>query len=199
MNRRLTRPLALLVALATLCLAACSGSDSPADPTGNDPVVLYVAPERRDCVGAAPQQCLLVRRETDAEWQLFYDTIHGFDYQAGYHWTLEVRISTLANPPIDGSSQRVELLRVLEQTPASDGFELLEVSAAPVPCPAQPGATCLRLRPLGQRHWHPWPGGIHGYQHAPGVAAQLQVSNTRHPEAPRLRRTLVAVLASDNS
>lgn len=99
--------LTVLVGLAW-ALGACSLG------TSDDIRVLYVAPETAECVGVAPQTCLLVREQPDAAWELFYEAIEGFDYELGTEYVLEVEVETVANPPADGSSLRYRLMRILQ-------------------------------------------------------------------------------------
>ena len=77
--------------------------------------VLYVGPEVIPCEGVGPQMCLQVRRAPDAEWELFYDTIEGFDPTPGTSYEIEVRVIPVASPPQDASSFRYELARVIAQ------------------------------------------------------------------------------------
>lgn len=100
--------------LGLLLLAGCTlvGPDA-------DRLTLYVGPDRVDCAGAAPQQCLLVRERATAPWTLFYDEIEGFIHQEGFSYQLVVERLPVANPPQDGASLRYRLVRVLTRQPAS--------------------------------------------------------------------------------
>ena len=75
--------------------------------------VLYVGPDRVECEGVGPQLCLQIRRSPDAAWELFYDTIEGFDPTPGTSYEIEVRVIPVADPPADASSVRYELIRVI--------------------------------------------------------------------------------------
>ncbi|MGB0866602.1 MAG: DUF4377 domain-containing protein [Granulosicoccaceae bacterium] len=191
-------------------LAACSVSDSQNLSEGvrgdESADTLYVAPEQVDCTGVAPQRCLQVRKPSESEWSYFYDAIHGFEFEPGYYWTLEVRYTHIENPPADGSSIRVDLIRVLEQTPAGESTEDIEVSSVLTQCNTSgQDEHCLRIRPIGLQAWSTWPGGIEGYSHTAGVATQLRVKNLpwgdlpRQHDAPPFRRVLVSLLASYTS
>ena len=76
--------------------------------------ILYVDSKLVDCVGVGPQQCMLIKENQDTEWEMFYDNIHGFDYQEGIQYKLHVTISQIENPPADGSSLKYELIEILE-------------------------------------------------------------------------------------
>lgn len=76
---------------------------------------IYVAPNTELCEGEAEQICLLVRESLADEWELFYDTIEGFQYIAGFNYKLLVLEEELIDPPADGSSVRYTLKEVLSQ------------------------------------------------------------------------------------
>ena len=75
-----------------------------------------VGPQRVDCVGSAPQLCLVV---DDA---LFYDAIDGFEHEAGYEYRLRIeqydRWPGQAEIPQDAGRYGYRLLEVLEKKPA---------------------------------------------------------------------------------
>ena len=105
------------IALA-IGLSACSMTDEAVR-------VLYVAAETVECVGVAPQTCLLVRQQPDDPWELFYDEIEGFNYELGTEYVLEIEVGTVTDPPVDGSSLRYRLVRIVSarrvDRSASDG------------------------------------------------------------------------------
>lgn len=106
---------ALLVVAATV-LAACA-------PLGAGPVekTVYVGPYLEDCVGIAPQKCMLVKEDLKGDWTLFYDSIEGFDYEEGFEYELLVREEKIQNPPADASSIRWTLVKVVSQQRALEG------------------------------------------------------------------------------
>jgi hypothetical protein len=113
----------LLLSTGTALLAACTPPDSTepteSTTTGGEIVTLQVGPETVDCVGVAPQQCLLVRESTETDYTYFYDTIVGFEYEPGYNYELLVEKTPVDNPPADSSSIRWTLVEVVEQVPVS--------------------------------------------------------------------------------
>lgn len=110
-----TSPIRALL-LLLLALAACDPLTSP----GQEVLVLEVAPYRQECVGVAPMQCLVVRRDGQGDWQLFYDPIEGFEHRPGYAYRLRVIRRTVRNPPADGSSASWHLVDVLEMKRVED-------------------------------------------------------------------------------
>ncbi|MBK8987783.1 MAG: META domain-containing protein [Chloroflexi bacterium] len=121
----------LLAGLALL--AACGGADqtdqdqpaatSEADGTAVQPSVegevktLYVGSELVDCVGVAPQKCMQVRENPADAYTLFYQQITGFTFEPGYEYELLVTVTTIENPPADGSSLQYTLVNIVSQTP----------------------------------------------------------------------------------
>lgn len=76
---------------------------------------IYVADHLVDCVGVAPQKCMLVKDKIVDDWTNFYGSIEGFDYEEGYDYLLNVKIETIKNPPADGSSLKYTLIEVFEK------------------------------------------------------------------------------------
>jgi glyoxylase-like metal-dependent hydrolase (beta-lactamase superfamily II) len=76
---------------------------------------LYVDSKLVDCVGVAPQQCMLVREDADSDWEFFYDQISGFKFEKGYEYKLKIKTTKIKNPPADASSLKYTLIKVLEK------------------------------------------------------------------------------------
>lgn len=89
---------------------------------------LYVGPVRVDCEGVGPQQCLLVKEDPQADYELFYDHIEGFEFEPGYTYELRVTVTEVANPPADASSMQWSLDEVVSQNRALQG-NLWELTA----------------------------------------------------------------------
>ena len=87
--------------------------------TGPEVETLFVGPELVDCVGVGPRTCMQVRRAPDAEWELFYSSIEGFDFEPGFVWELRVEVHEVSPVPADGSSRRYVLSRIVSKTPVS--------------------------------------------------------------------------------
>lgn len=76
---------------------------------------IYVADHLVDCVGVAPQKCMLVKENIVDDWHNFYGNIKGFTYEVGYEYLLKVKTEIIKNPPADGSSLKYILVDVLEK------------------------------------------------------------------------------------
>ena len=75
---------------------------------------LYVASYKKDCEGVAGQSCYLIKENPGDEWELFYNEIEGFEYQAGKDYTLTIEVIPIENPPADGSMYKYELVSIDE-------------------------------------------------------------------------------------
>lgn len=108
--------------LTGVAMVACTPEgQGPEEPPVASPepeaeeVILYVGPTLVDCVGVAPQKCLLVKEDPAGEYQFFYDSIEGFEYETGYTYQLRVKKEPVANPPADASSIKWTLIEVVEK------------------------------------------------------------------------------------
>lgn len=114
--------LALIAVLAAGCAATATPTSEPAPdgegtpPAAGEIMTLYVGPELADCVGVAPQQCLQVKISPNDEYQLFYDTIQGFDYEEGFDYEIVVSRTEVENPPADASKYQYNLVEVVSKT-----------------------------------------------------------------------------------
>lgn len=69
----------------------------------------------------APEDCKLpfmqVREEGSNELKLLsLERIEGFEYEEGYEYKVKVLITTLANPPMEGYSDKYKLLGIISKT-----------------------------------------------------------------------------------
>jgi len=80
-----------------------------------DTIRMTVASRQGDCVGVAPQKCLLVKEGNDPEWEFFYSSIEGFNYEPGYEYVLEVKKENRENPAADQSSIRYILVKEISK------------------------------------------------------------------------------------
>ena len=105
-----------LYPLTLLTLAACMGAPDEQEAVSQ---LVTVGPSRVDCVGVAPQSCLVV------DGELFYDTIEGFNHVEGRSYVLEVERRRMcggrtgAECPADASAFRYILKRVVSQNDLS--------------------------------------------------------------------------------
>lgn len=82
--------------------------------------IIYIDSYLVDCQGVGPQQCMRYREDPNGPWTLFYDSISGFDYQSGYQYQLEVRITPVTTPLADASSLHYTLIKILSKIKSVD-------------------------------------------------------------------------------
>lgn len=123
MMARMVQCLGLMVVATTFfqCAenAAKTSSKMP-EKTETMTVQHYKVP----CQGESVQLCYLVKMQGQADWEYSYDEIRGFEYEWGYVYTLEVNKTTIDNPPQDGSSIAIRLVKVLKKEAVTERFEL---------------------------------------------------------------------------
>lgn len=108
---------ALLILISVLWVGC--GKDEPIDKV--EIIKMYVSAETGTYTpwgSEVPVECMLVKEDGDLEYShLAFGGIQGFDYVRGHEYELEVRKTTLANPPADGSNIAYELLKVINEIP----------------------------------------------------------------------------------
>ncbi|MDR0660383.1 MAG: DUF4377 domain-containing protein [Prevotellaceae bacterium] len=89
---------------------------------------ITVASHKADCVGVAPQKCLLIKTGASTDREYVYSEIEGFDYEEGYEYELDIKEVEVKDPPADASSVRYVLANEISKTPkTSEGlpFEIV--------------------------------------------------------------------------
>ena len=78
---------------------------------------IIIADHQVDCVGVAPQSCLLTKpaEQANADWEYRYSGIEGFDFEPNYEYTLLIKNTPISNPPADASSIHSTLIKVIEK------------------------------------------------------------------------------------
>lgn len=105
----------LIISTATL-IAACSALNRTPNPNGTE-VTLIVASEMVDCVGVAPQKCLLIKESKEQEeWHYFYSHIAGFEYVPFYEYKLLINKAQRESVAADQSAIEYQLVKVLAKT-----------------------------------------------------------------------------------
>jgi hypothetical protein len=100
----------------SVMLACSSGLQTVQYTIASQTVQYTIASQTANCMGAAPQKCLLVKKADAAQWQYFYSPIEGFTHQDGYEYVLEIREEKQENPPADASSIKYILVKVVSKT-----------------------------------------------------------------------------------
>jgi hypothetical protein len=198
--------------LALVAVAAVSLPVLGQDPTPEAEVVrLYVGPETAECVGVAPQQCLLVSTSPDGEPEFFYEEIAGFTHVPGTTYALDVLVEPVEDPPADGSSLKYTLVDVVAEIPSDgEGVATSQQTSEVVRLYIGPEtADCIGVGPQKCLLVATSPDGepgffydeISGYMHEPGTSAVIDVLVESVENLPAdgssLKYTLIDVVAQD--
>lgn len=69
--------------------------------------------------------CFWIKVGDNPVWEILSSPIEDFDYQEGYEYVIEVKVSQISNPPLDASSLRYSLIKILSQTKKESDVPLL--------------------------------------------------------------------------
>lgn len=107
----------LRLVFAPLALvAALSGCATLTEPEFERFFTLEVSSARVTCQDwYGPRDCLAVRRDGSEPWRPLYDWIEGFVHVEGVQVRLLLAEFTFRNPPADGSSRELRLVKVLSR------------------------------------------------------------------------------------
>lgn len=109
----------VLLALTSIVFLVSCDEDELTDRV--ETIKMYVSAETGTYMpwgSEVPVECMLVKEDGDLEYShLAFGGIQGFDYVCGHEYELEVRKTTLANPPADGSNIAYELLKIINDIP----------------------------------------------------------------------------------
>lgn len=67
------------------------------------------------CTGIAAQDCFQIKKDNSEIWENLYSDIKGFDYEAGYEYTIKVDVTENKNAPADASSLNYTLNEVISK------------------------------------------------------------------------------------
>lgn len=88
-------------------------------------IKMVVHEEPKACQRMMPMTCLQVQKDGSKEWELFYDPIYGFDYEAGYRYEISVTQTERPAPvPADLSKYIYRLNEVISKKPALVSSEI---------------------------------------------------------------------------
>lgn len=114
----------LLLVMTTTFFHCAENAAKTSSKTPEKTVTMTIQHYKVPCQGESVQLCYLVKMQGQADWEYCYDEIQGFEYEWGYVYTLEVNKTTIDNPPQDGSSIAIQLVKVLKKEAVAGSFEL---------------------------------------------------------------------------
>lgn len=165
----------LLLLMLPLLAGSCDKDESRTE-------TWTIAPEKGVAgivMGFGHVPAYIVRKEANAEWEIFSNTIEGFSFEKGYETVMRVRIDPIANPPADGPSRRYTMEEQLSHTLA--GMEIDPLTFSPeyeVGVASErtaTGAYWIRDLRTGDPMWFVFPWKIKGFDYAPGYEYHLRI------------------------
>lgn len=66
-----------------------------------------------------------VKKNGNPVWERCSSTIENFDYEEGYEYLADIKVTTVTNPPQDGSSLKYSLLRIISKEPKESDVPIL--------------------------------------------------------------------------
>ncbi len=147
---------------------AGEGGTETTIPAEGEVQTWYVGPQTVDCVGVAPQKCLLVKQNPEDEYQLFYNSIEGFEYEEGYQYELLVLVEPVENPPADASSLKYTLVEQVNKQAAAPADDAAAETSQPAESLA-PDAVKIDLQGLASYYqWLIVPASPYDESQPPG-------------------------------
>jgi heat shock protein HslJ len=164
----------LLVLLGLGLIAACGSSSVEK--------TIFVAPQKVECVGVAPQECLLIKENAEDDWQFWYDPIESFEHEPGFLYELIVKENTVENPPADASSITLELVEVVNKEPVA--LRTVYIGPERVECEGAGPQLCYQYKENPADDWLLFYDEIDGFEYEEGFNYELLVAETRVENPP---------------
>ncbi|HOG42252.1 MAG TPA: DUF4377 domain-containing protein [Bacteroidales bacterium] len=112
----------LLISFITLAMVII-GCNREEDPNWSERAEIIVSHKTTDYwPGEYPPELppmvgISIRKINETAWtKLPIDGISGFTYESGYEYHLKVKITHLADPPMDGPNRTYESLKIISKT-----------------------------------------------------------------------------------
>ncbi len=106
----------IFITLLSLTIISCEEPEPYKGLFEQEQTNLRVNYYHEECEGVISQRCLLIQEGNligSDEWEYFYDSIDGFNYEAGFLYDLVVDKTTVTDPAADASSIEYKLIETL--------------------------------------------------------------------------------------
>lgn len=186
-----------------------------------DVQVWTIDAQRAKCEGATTMQCLLVKKPGDKDFNLFYDTIDGFDYQEGFVYTIWVKVEALDRMTlmVGDAETKYTFVKIVSKKPIAgyanttidnkkplSGMNVnltktLIINEEKGQCEGNPDAKCLLIKKEGAKEFELFYQNIEGFVFEEGYRQTILVSE-QHVANPMIKQTepvytLIKVLKKD--
>lgn len=83
---------------------------------GQETLKMFVKENKEPCQGVAPMECLQVKYPDSKDWELFYDSIDGFNFEKGNKYEIiVVKTKRQGNIPADASLYEYKLKKIVSK------------------------------------------------------------------------------------
>lgn len=112
--------------LAIGYLSSCKSSNQKPNTNNEEVSTIWINATKAKCnAGLMDKECYLIKKDKSQEkWEFMSDEIEGFQYEEGYEYEIMIRTEKIANPPMDASSLKYSLLKVISKTSSPKGLSL---------------------------------------------------------------------------
>ena len=109
----------ILFALTIGCGREMPLPDTSTAPDAKNIETLIIGPYTETCFGPFEQQCYLEFNEESQEWEFFYESIQGFDFEPGYIYRLKVSLHEREEGIQDVGRYAYHLVEIISKEEAS--------------------------------------------------------------------------------
>ena len=180
------------VVLLNACAPQPSGDDIPE-------MTILVAPVIVECEGEGPQTCMLVKENPEDKWELFYDSINGFEFKEGYDSVIKVREEQVEDPPAGASSIRWILVELVSQEEVKPPEKLVIVGPNRVECEGEGPQLCMLVKESREGDWQLFYDQIEGFEFEEGYQYQIRVREEQVENPPAGGSSILWVLVDQYS
>lgn len=189
MKHRFVIP-SMFLGVFALLLGACTSG-------GATEKTIFVGPATVECVGVAPQRCLLIKENPNDPWELWYHGIEGFDFEEGYVYELSVDEQVDDNPPADASAITLTLNEVISKEPVA--IKTMFIGPERVDCEGEGPQKCYLYKENPEDDWLLFYSEIEGFRFEEGFEYELRVAEIPVENPPAGGSSIEYVLVEEVS
>ena len=144
---------------------------------------LTVASEK--CIYPSGYALFYIKKDSGAQWEMFDDSIKGFDYEPGYEYVIVVKVTMTPEPPEDAPDRTYSLVRIVSKEKKDSDVPVYEnptweerwtVSHESVV--KEDGSVCLKVMRDSTIGWETVCTDISGFEYEAGYEYVIQVKIT---------------------
>lgn len=112
-------PITLVLLFITIGCDREGATTTITTSTGGNIEILTIGPYTETCQGFIEQTCFLEFNAEKQQWEFFYESIQGFDFEPGFIYTLKVRLEDRGTEIQDVGRYAYYLVEVISKEKAS--------------------------------------------------------------------------------